>query len=167
MRTLFIYILSLFILNSCSSSKDQIKNESTSVEQENIIDFVVIKEGDNSGFTEFGKYYIAKQTGMPIIWDSIYKNYMKKDPIPEIDFEKNEVYLVAMGEQNSGGYSIKVESVKETKKEVVINIVSIKPGKECMTTSVMTYPYQLFLIPKPNKSVRFNWVDRVIDCESE
>mgnify|MGYP002712488633 CR=1 FL=1 len=165
MRLLILYILTFFTLSSCTTSKESVNNSTS--KQTSTIEFTIVKEGENSGFTEFGKYFIEKAEGMPVIWDSIYKNYLKKDPIPEIDFEKNEVYLVAMGEQNSGGYSIKVESVKETKKEIVVTVVSLKPGKGCMTTSVMTYPYQLFLIPKQSKSVRFNWVDKVIDCESE
>lgn len=156
----FLYLIIASILIACSASKP------TTFQEKNI-NYVVIKEGTNSGFTQFGKYFIAKQSAMPIIWDSIYVNYMKQDPLPEIDFEKNEVYLVAMGEQNSGGYKINVESVTETKKEVVVTIVSTKPGKDCMTTSVITYPYQLFLIPKPNKSVRFNWIEKIINCKSK
>jgi hypothetical protein len=159
----FLIIATLALLFSCKSPC--VATFETDTSQQKEIAFNIIKEGTNSGFTEFGKYFIAKQSGLSIIWDSIYVNYMQKDPIPEIDFEENEVYLIAMGEKNSGGYTIKVESVIETKKEIIVNVVKSKPGKTCMTTSVMTYPYQLFTIPKPNKSLRFNWIEKVYECE--
>ena len=154
--------ISLFvILFSCKSSE----KEPLAGLQAKSIDFTVLKEGTNSGFKEFGKYFIAKQSGLPMVWDSIFVNYMQKDPLPKLDFETNEVYLIAMGEQSSGGYNIKVESILETKKEVVVNVTQSKPGKSCMTTSVMTQPYQLFMFPKKDKTVRFNWIDKVYECE--
>lgn len=162
MRILLLIIITLLL--SCKSSEESTSNSNSKNTEKNI-DFTVIKEGTNSGFTEFGKYFIAKESGLPVIWDSIYSNYMNKDPLPKIDFETNEVYLLAMGMQTSGGYTIKVESVIETKKEIVVNIIQSKPGKTCMTTSVITFPYQLFTIPKPDKSLRFNWIDKVYECE--
>jgi len=159
----FVLIVAL-ILVSCSAKKTTVSSTHKEKIQKGI-PFNVIKEGTNSGFKTFGKWYVAKESALPLVWDSIYANYMKKDPLPKIDFENNEVYVITMGEQTSGGYNIKVESVVETKKEVVVNIIESKPGKTCVTTSVMTYPYQLFTIPKTKKSLRFNWVEKVYECK--
>lgn len=161
MKCLSITFLAL--LFSCKPTENIDKKDSL-INQGKQIEFNVIKEGTNSGFKTSGKWYIEKESGLPIVWDSIFVNYMQKDPLPKIDFNANEVYVVTMGEQNSGGYTIKVASVIETKKEVVVTIEESKPGKSCMTTSVMTYPYQLFTIPKIGKTVRFNWIEKIYDC---
>ena len=159
--------ISLFVLLfSCKPSEKAATNEKPTV-KEAVIDFTIIKEGTNSGFTEFKESLITKQADLSETWNNIFANYMQKDPLPKIDFKTNEVYLIAMGEKTSGGYTIKVESVVESKKEIIINVVKSIPGKSCMTTSVMTYPYQLIMFQKKDKPVRFNGIDKVYECGKE
>lgn len=159
----YLTISLLVFLFSCKASE---KETLVGVQGKNV-EFIILKEGTNSGFKDNRFYLITEQVELKSAWDSIFVNHMQKDPLPKVDFKTNEVYLIAMGEQTSGGYTIKVESVIETKKEVIINVIKSKPGKSCMTTSIMTYPYQLFMFSEKNKTVRFNWIDKIYECGKE
>jgi hypothetical protein len=46
-----------------------------------------------------------------------------------------------MGEKNTGGYSIGVEKVEETDKNIIITIKEVSPAPDAMTMQVITYPY--------------------------
>lgn len=161
-----LIIISTILLISCNSSKDTTKKATVGNKGENV-EFTIIKEGTNNGYKELGNGYaiLYRQNGFNMIWDSIFSNYMKKPSIPEIDFETKQLILVGMGEKPNGGYSIKIESISETKKEIIINIIESKPGNTCMTPSVVSYPYQLIEIPKTNKKFILNRVEKIYECE--
>jgi PrcB C-terminal len=160
----FLLLILTILQFSCKTAE---KNSNKSIVQEKTIAFNVIKEGTNSGFSTFSTIQVHAQKGMDFIWDSIFSNYMKKPPIPIIDFKTNELITVALGERNSGGFSIKVKSVFETKKNIIITIEESKPGKTCMNTSVMTYPYQIIELKKlpVDKKIIYTRLEKVYECE--
>ncbi len=72
-----------------------------------------------------------------------------------------------MGEQRSGGYSVKTSTIVETRKNITINVIESKPGSNCITTSVITYPFEIieFDRGKTNKKFIFKTVENVYECK--
>ena len=60
-----------------------------------------------------------------------------------------DVYVVAMGEQRTGGYAVKIEnSGLDSGKTWIIVVKFIEPAPGQMVTQALTYPYEAFAIPK-------------------
>ena len=79
-----------------------------------------------------------------------------QDPAPVIAFEKYLVIAIAMGEQNTGGYSIGVCSVIEADNYVQVNVESSLPGEGCPVDMSITYPYSFVVIPIVKKEIIFS-----------
>jgi len=51
-----------------------------------------------------------------------------------------------MGEKNTSGYSIDVEKVEETDKNIIITVKENSPAQDAMTMQVISYPYTVVKI---------------------
>lgn len=79
--------------------------------------------------------------------ESQYANFLK------VDFKKKDVLVLYQGQQTSGGYAIGIESLKNENKIIIVKKKEITPKKGEITTSVITSPYCIALIPKGNKLI--------------
>lgn len=163
-RVLTVITITTFF--ACSSTKkvETIATE-TGTDNMEIINTSVIAESNNGGFVEKMNRIITNIDDLDKAWGKAFVNYERKKPIPVIDFEKQVVLLVAMGEKSNGGYSIKVGSVTNNTKNTVVTVLETIPGESCPTPSVMSYPYQLVLMPKQDSEVIFKTIEKVYDCE--
>ena len=66
---------------------------------------------------------------------------MKHDDISNANY-----VVLNMGEKNTGGYSIAVEKVEETDKNIVITVKEVSPAPDAMVMQVITYPYTVVKI---------------------
>ena len=64
-----------------------------------------------------------------------------KNKISALDVQKSNFVILNMGEKNSGGYAVGVESVVETDKNIIINVKESSPEPGAMATQVITYPF--------------------------
>jgi hypothetical protein len=71
----------------------------------------------------------------------------------EVDFKKKDVLVLYQGQQTSGGYEIDIESLKNENHTIIVKKKEITPKKGEMTTSVITSPYCIALIPKGKKLI--------------
>jgi len=167
MRLLAIVLITL--LFSCKASKQekligsQDKGQE-STEELNQIVFTEVKRGENSTFFKAKNLIITTQKDMDLIWMKMFGKYPKKPPIPMIDFETKQLLLVTMGEQPSGGYTIKVSSVLKNVKSILVTIEDAKPGKNCNTTLALIYPFQLIEMPKTEKKITFTRISKINEC---
>ncbi len=66
---------------------------------------------------------------------------------PEVDFSRDLVIAVASGEHSSGGHQIAVQQVTQDGGTLRIEVVDTSPGPDCMTTSALTQPVDVVLVP--------------------
>lgn len=166
---IFMFLIMLF---SCKSTENTNKNAPTNDIKEIIgkkisITSTELSTGTNSAFVTKTNQTILDKEEFKKVWDIAFANFMNKKSLPEIDFENKMVLLVAMGEHNSGGYTIKINKIEEFDENIVVTIGEKKPGKTCMTTSVMTYPYQIVSLKKSEKEVIFKTIEKVYECSKE
>lgn len=63
------------------------------------------------------------------------------DKMKQPDIDNSNYVILNMGEKNTGGYSIGVEKVEETDKNIIITVRENSPAPDAMTMQVITYPY--------------------------
>lgn len=127
--------------------------------------FSTLSEGNNGGFLEKQNIVITSQEKLEEVWNEAYSNYMKKIAVPVVSFERKMVLLVTMGEQNNGGFSIKVASITEHENNIIVIVEETIPDNNCMTTSVITYPYEIVEMPTTLKKIVFKNVEKIYSCK--
>ena len=69
---------------------------------------------------------------------------------PAVDFTRDLVIAVAAGQQPSGGYEVAVNRVSQTNGELIIEVVETSPSPNCMTSSSLTQPVDVVVLPGVN-----------------
>lgn len=141
----------IFLFISCSSG---INKKSKSMTQE-VIPFEIIAQDGFGGMTDSIFIAIKDENSLNEIYNLIGKGRMPELEAPAIDFEKETVIALFLGEKTSGGYSITVKQIENIndKVNVVYKVTSPKPGD--MVTSVMTQPYCIIKMAKTSKELVF------------
>jgi len=84
---------------------------------------------------------------------------------PNVDFGREMIVLVALGERPSGGYSILVDSAAANSDGVTVWVGTSSPGPHCGTTLALTQPVDIAKLPRIDAPVRFVGTSKVIDCQ--
>ncbi len=87
-----------------------------------------------------------------------------RDKVAKLDFSRDRLVAVFMGQKPSSGYKVEVARVEDEGDKVVVVVDRYRPGPECMTISVITFPYVLAAIPRTDKPVEIEMVDKVRHC---
>ena len=74
----------------------------------------------------------------------------------EPDFSKYTVIAVFQGQKLTGGYSIEINKVKETRDKIQVYIIETFPDPNDVVTQALTSPYHIITIAKTNKEFEFN-----------
>ena len=69
-----------------------------------------------------------------------------KDKISTNDVQQSNFLILNMGEKPTSGYSITIDNVVETDKEIIVKVKELKPEPGAMLMQVITYPYTVVKI---------------------
>jgi hypothetical protein len=134
-------------------------------EEEVIVPFEVIHSGVYSSITDKREVVVKNNDDYQKLMDELYSNLDQRPTIPEVDFNKNYVAAVFMGTRNTGGYSINVDKVIRRTNDLTVSVYETSPGKSCVVTESITYPYEIAKIPKIDKPVKFIRKQKVKECQ--
>ncbi|NQY29574.1 MAG: protease complex subunit PrcB family protein [Flavobacteriaceae bacterium] len=147
-------LLLLTILIGCSSSK----NVDTPAEKNNEntqLSFEVLVEDQIGGFVKEEIRIIKNRESLLEVYG--YVNRIRKPgfSIPKVDFSKETIIAVFMGEKTTGGFSVTIENVKEENKKLIVKIKETKPGPKDMVTMAITQPFCFVKINNVGKEFVF------------
>ncbi len=89
-------------------------------------------------------------------WEAFWVRFCTLEPRPEaptIDFRKQVVLAVFMGQQTSGGYSIEISSVERSDGMIIASIRRTRASG--MVTMALTQPYHIVSIPRKRGLLKF------------
>ncbi len=118
-----------------------------------------------TGITDRQRLVIRDREAWREVWKRIYAQRSPTPPLPEIDFAKEMLVVVAMGEKSTGGYGIIIDGASERDDRLAIKVRGISPGKGCMTTQALTAPVDIVRLKKTERPVVFRESETVHDCE--
>ncbi len=117
----------------------------------NPVNYTPIDKGSHSGIREAKQVAIKNQQE----WSELTKKSDLSN-LPNVNFQKKMVLAVFQGSKPTGGYSVKVADVCKTQSKTRVEIVSKKPGKNCVVTQALTTPYEMVIIPKIKQQIAFS-----------
>lgn len=125
-----VSVLSIVVLISCAAPKPSDSKKG--------LYEILTQQSNGGGNIKFYEILTEPNEIAMLQNDPLLKDKMKHDDI------KNSNYVILnMGEKSTGGYSIEVENVEETDKNIIITIKENSPRSDEMVMQVITYPYTI------------------------
>jgi hypothetical protein len=91
-------------------------------------------------------------------WEAAWRQLHGGDaggPAPAVDFAREAVVVVALGERPSGGHAVRVEGTSAgADGALVLHVTETVPGPGCMSTMQITAPVDVVRVPRVAGAVR-------------
>lgn len=112
------------------------------------VSFEILEQSSHGGRKERSNVIITSQDDLQALYTEL-----KLGTAPKVNFDSNNVVALFLGQKPSGGFTIGVKSVtvEGNVATVKVNITKPEPGQ--MTTTVITTPYSITVIPKTEQVV--------------
>ncbi len=117
-----------------------------------------------SGLVDAGDLVIADSQTWAVIWARLNAGRQPDPPLPAVDFGTERVILVALGQRNSGGYDIRIDSVVHFQRGSVTYVTATAPGDRCVTTGALTQPVDVIRLSPSMEPIAFQQRAVVRDC---
>lgn len=159
---IFQLVLSfLFINSSCVETNSQSSKNLKKAD----MNWSIITSGNQCGIEEPKQIIVQTQEAFDELWQSCFQNMPAPITKPTIDFSKEWVIGYFQGFIKSGGHSLNIDSVSATEKGISLAMTHNKPGKDCVSTMSVEFPYVLARIEhfKPIKAA-YNVTEKEVDC---
>jgi hypothetical protein len=80
--------------------------------------------------------------------------------LPNIDFSRREIYLVAAGPRSSTGYVLEVVRVRDEGDHIDVVVHERTPSLGDRVQARVTYPFVLISLPRSKEPVKLKWPGR-------
>ena len=131
------------LLFSCNSTKKTAESDKKPVTEQKASAklYTVLSESDYQG-KETKSFEVIKDT------QSLQKLYqaVNDEQVPKVDFSKERIVALFLGQKNSGGFSIKVTDVSENAGKIYVSVQETVPKSGEMATMAITNPYTIVKI---------------------
>jgi hypothetical protein len=77
--------------------------------------------------------------------------------MPKINFAKQMVIGVFLGEQRTGGYDIRIEDIIEFENYLQVEILVTKPRPGSDRTMMITQPHMIVVLPQSKKQIEYTF----------
>ncbi|PBJ09012.1 protease complex subunit PrcB family protein [Flavobacterium sp. ACN6] len=127
-----ISVLAVFVMISCGVKK---------TEESKALYEVLTTQSSGGGNIKFFEILTEPNEIKMLENDPILADKMKNPNVHDYNY-----VILNMGEKNTSGYSIDVEKVEETDKNIIITVKENSPAQDAMTMQVISYPYTVVKI---------------------
>lgn len=109
--------------------------------------------GPYGGSNEEGSRTISDPDSWRALWAGL-----STQPPPAVDFKRDQVVAVFLGERPSGGYRVSIKEVLPTEAALVVRYAEMTPPPGRTPAAGATSPYALRITPRSDLPVRFEKV---------
>ncbi|MFZ6799624.1 hypothetical protein [Undibacterium sp. Di24W] len=116
------------------------------------INYKVVDQGLNSGVTSNRNVVVKDQAS----WMGLWQEHNKSNAnIPNVDFSKNMIVGLFMGQRSSGCYAIEAATLWRAAGKIQLTRRDRNPGPTTICTANITAPYLLIEIPRSDETLEF------------
>jgi hypothetical protein len=117
----------------------------------------VIREwkGLSGGVTKAADRVIRTPAEWTAMWRESHSNQVPPPAAPRVDFDREMVLAVFMGERPTGGHAITIEDVAFGDKEIRVTVWEQSPPPDALTTQAFTQPFHIVVVKKSALPVKF------------
>ncbi|SDR00608.1 hypothetical protein SAMN05216294_3105 [Flagellimonas zhangzhouensis] len=139
--------LLMILVFSCKAQKEP--QNKTGDEIEN---FALLAHDDYSNISEYQTQIIRDQKSLQKFYSQVNKTRKPGLPVPMVDFSKDMLILVCLGEQHSHK-NVVISKAKESNEEIVLKVkVLEETAQGDISIQPMYYPFYLYKMPLVDKN---------------
>lgn len=155
LKALTIVFALLFLITACQGENAKTE-EKAEVE---MVGYTLLVQGIQSGISEAQDLIIDNKAAMDSIWAAHY-SYLDFSPEPpEINFDKDIVVGVFLGEKPTTGYWVKLDSIFiENGEQIVLVSTNDKPSDDVDIVQMATQPFFMAATTKTKHNLKFEFV---------
>jgi len=112
-------------------------------------------KGNHCGVTEPKRVVITNEEEWAELWRRVHTVRIPAPELPTVDFSKNMVLAVFMGQKPTSGYGVQITEVTRANGEIVVKVKETTPPKGAIVLQVLTQPFHIVVVPKVEGKVRF------------
>lgn len=168
------FILSIFIFSfSCDNDNKGSKTDTDTKPPKDTVNMPAINtikwqeliSGRECSVEKPANLFITSNSQLDSLWSAAFKGEERPDK-PVVDFSKHSVVALFTGTVKSGGHSIAVTSIQMNNAAIEITGEHKIPGKSCITTTAIEFPYYLALTDQALKgTTSFSIKTKEYECE--
>ena len=113
-------------------------------------------KGFYSGISEPTQIVIRDQREWVALWGRHTRKQVDPPSAPPVDFSREMVVGIFMGERGTGGYEIEITKVERAASRLHIYYRSKSPGSGAGLTQVLTQPYHLITLARDDSVLIFS-----------
>ncbi|HXT71590.1 MAG TPA: protease complex subunit PrcB family protein [Vicinamibacterales bacterium] len=106
-------------------------------------------------------YVIRDAATLRTVWALVFQG---RREAPAIDFSKEMLVIVALGEKATAGYGVSITGVSRRDRGLVVNVTAFAPAAGCDTAAVRTFPVAVSRLRAFDGPVRFDFTRTTRPC---
>ena len=149
-------LLILFLaVNSCKSAQQEQGKKDISISKEvtKSVGFTKLLSGNHANENNANQILVKDKETLADIYNQINSTQFPGEKIPEINFEKEIVLVLYMGEKPTGGHRVFIDHILAGRTELIVFYKETAPTG--MATSVLTQPFYIASITKTDLPIRY------------
>jgi len=95
------------------------------------------------------------------VWSQVHATQLQQPPLPQVDFQRETLVAIFLGQRNSGGYGVTVRRVAVEGNDLYLDTEFREPAPGAITTQALTSPWTLVRVLRGGFEVA--WVRDVAD----
>ncbi len=150
------YLLSSLILSLLASGCSiETKEATETVAADNQVMFRILSQGQSSGLAQQKFLTLRSLTEFAELWT--IHSQTSPAAMPKINFKRQMVIAVFMGEQHTGGYAIRVENIIESGETLQVEVALSKPRPGTRRVMMITQPNMIVVLPRSDKKIIYRF----------
>ena len=114
-----------------------------------------LAKGAFSGITNKQQLVITNQSEWKQLWARHNVAEKSAEKIPPVDFGKEMVVCITIGQQRTGGYRIEITDVETDAEKLRITYRRYAPPPDGINLQVITSPFHFVTVPKSDRKPEF------------
>jgi hypothetical protein len=118
------------------------------------VPFTTLAHGSASGVVQPTRIVVRSQNDWAALW-SRHVRTQSTSPPPPVDFSRDMVVALFMGERPTAGYAIEVTRIERTGAGLTVHYRMTRPDPAALNAQALTQPFQLIKLPRVDDAVTF------------
>ena len=120
------------------------------------LSFEILVNGDTRSQTPGNEQHYISNAGLwQNYWRKVHSGLSSVPPLLPVDFSKNDVIGVSLGQKTTGGYGLKVTSIATSAKGTIISVTETTPTITCAVSQQLSNRYVIVRTSKLVQPVTF------------
>ena len=138
----------LLVLNGCNANSEAGAHPAGAPAQSGEVSIRDVARGGQSGLRKPRQIVIRSAAEWDALWKEHAAERLPAEPAPTIDFTKETVVGVALGDRPTAGYGVQITRVQRESDRLSVRTLETTPASDTMQATVVTSPFDFVAVPR-------------------